>query len=241
MTLGQWCSAVRSGEQVLRIRNGSNALCLAHRESSVRWCLAPEWQGLLVLRSGLQVVSGDAWVLALSQANLVKLQFFIDQGVVSEARSACSEPWAMLSEGLARNQSLQDLESWYLALALQGHGAYQAFAHRLRSSESYQLLSFLLEQGSRSEKLQDLARRYGVSVSHFRRLCRQALGGRAKSELRGWRMARALLSMTEGVSSITEVALEFGYASSSHFSKEIRELVGVTPSSLIDITRLSSE
>jgi len=47
--------------------------------------------------------------------------------------------------------------------------------------------------------------------------------------------------MVEGAASLTDVALEFGYASSSHFSKEIRELVGVAPSSLIDITRLSSE
>ncbi|ROM93862.1 helix-turn-helix domain-containing protein [Pseudomonas brassicacearum] len=239
--LEQWCAVARSGEQVLRIHNGRNALCLAHRESTVQWCLAPDWQGLLVVRSGLQVVSGSAQVLSLSQANLVKLQFFIDQGVVSEVRSAHGEPWAVLREGCTRDQTVSDLESWYLTLALQGHAAYRAFAHRLRSGESYQLLGFLLGQGSSSEKLQDLARRYGVSVSHFRRLCHQALGGTAKSELREWRTARALLTMAEGAVSLTDVALEFGYASSSHFSKEVRELVGVAPSSLIDITRLSSE
>ena len=47
--------------------------------------------------------------------------------------------------------------------------------------------------------------------------------------------------MAEGPASLTDVALEFGYASSSHFSKEIRELVGIAPSSLIDITGLSGE
>lgn len=241
VTLEQWCAAVKSGEQVLRIRNGLGALCLAHRQSTVRWCLGPEWQGLLVVRSGLRVVSGSAQVLSLSHANLVKLQFFIDRGIAPQALPVHGEPWAALSEGCTRDQTVSDLESWYLTLALQGHAAYRAFAHQLRSGERYQLLGFLLEQGSGSEKLQDLARRYGVSVSHFRRLCHQALGGGAKSELRGWRTAQALLTMAEGASSLTDVAMEFGYASSSHFSKEVRELVGVAPSSLIDITRLSSE
>jgi AraC-like DNA-binding protein len=39
--------------------------------------------------------------------------------------------------------------------------------------------------------------------------------------------------------SLTDVALEFGFASSSHFSKEVRELVGFAPSNLADITCLS--
>ena len=99
-------------------------------------------------------------------------------------------------------------------------------------------MRFLLEQGTRSEKLTTLAQRYGVSVSHFRRLCHQALGSAAKPALRGWRTAQALLNMSLGDGSLTDVALEFGFASSSHFSKEIRELVGFTPSSLADITYL---
>lgn len=241
VTLEQWCVAVKSGWQVLRIRNGRIALCLAHRESSVRWCLAPGWQGLLAVRQGLQVVSGGASVLPLPQTNLVKLQFFIDQGVRYAVGPVRGEPWAALSESGTPYQARSVLEAWYLALALQGHPSYHAFANQLRSSESYQLLGFLLAQGSSSGKLQDLAVRYGVSVSHFRRLCSQALGGAAKSWLREWRTARALLAMAEKPRSLTDVALEFGYASSSHFSNEIRELVGVAPSSLIDISRRSSE
>lgn len=241
VSLRHWCALAGAGEQVLRIRNGRDMLCLAHRENSALLCLPPGWQGLLFFRPGLHVLSGSAWVFPLSPINLFKLQFFIDQGGVPGGRAVRSEPWVVLSEGRGQGRAAPGLESWYLTLALQGDAAYRAFACHLRSSESYQLLGFLLEQGAGNEKLQDLAGRYGVSVSHFRRLCRQALGGAAKSELRGWRTARALLSMAEGAVSLTDIALKFGYASSSHFSKEIRELVGVAPSSLIDITRLSSE
>ncbi|TKK37757.1 AraC family transcriptional regulator [Pseudomonas fluorescens] len=235
------CVGISKGERILKIRCADSALCLMHRDSSVCWCVPSGWQGLLVFRPGLQVVSGDAGVLPFSEAGLVKLQFFIDQGVNSNIRSARGLPCVSLRNNSGMGCSAQEFESWYLTLALQNRADYQAFARELRCSESYRLLGFLLEQGSTSEKLQDLAGRYGVSVSHFRRLCRQALGGAAKSELREWRTARALLCMADGVNSLTSIALEFGYASSSHFSKEIRELVGVAPSSLIDITRLSSE
>ncbi|MEF9672999.1 AraC family transcriptional regulator [Pseudomonas sp. PCH446] len=47
--------------------------------------------------------------------------------------------------------------------------------------------------------------------------------------MRDWRTAKALLSMIGSECSLTDVALEFGYASSSHFSKEVRELLGVAP------------
>jgi AraC-like DNA-binding protein len=133
------------------------------------------------------------------------------------------------------------LEHWYIAQTLSAGPDAQAFADLLRQGENYRLLHFLLNQGASSEKLGFLARRYGVSVSHFRRLCHHALGGAAKPEMREWRTAQALLAMTKGKQSLTDVALEFGFASSSHFSKEIRKLVGVKPSSLIDITRLSSK
>ncbi len=41
--------------------------------------------------------------------------------------------------------------------------------------------------------------------------------------------------MIRGGGSLTDVALEYGYASSSHFSKEVRELLGVAPSRLLDL------
>jgi len=241
LALKQWCAQGRSTEQVLRIHNSLAPLCLAHADSSVRLCLAAGWKGLLAFRPGLRLVHGDARILPLDQSALIKLQFFIDQAASVESVAPCKEPWAGLREPAGKLCSASSQESWYLSLALRGGVAYQAFAQQLRRSESYQLLGFLLGQGGGNERLLALAGRYGVSVSHFRRLCHQALGGAAKPKLREWRGARALLAMAEGDSSLTDLALEHGFASSSHFSREIRMLVGVAPSQLVDITRLSSE
>jgi AraC-like DNA-binding protein len=188
--------------------------------------------------NGAIEVSGSVQMRPIPEAALVKLQVFIDLGEARAEQHSSQVPWAVLPMAYSTVQSQRAIERWYIGQTMAGSPAYQAFAGVLRNCESYGLVRFLLEQGTHSEKLTALAQRYGVSVSHFRRLCRQALGTAAKPALRGWRTAQALLNMSLRDCSLTDVALEFGFASSSHFSKEIRELVGFTPSSLADITYL---
>ncbi|VVO48254.1 hypothetical protein PS880_00162 [Pseudomonas fluorescens] len=238
--LEDWSVASGSHSQVLRVRNGLTPLCLAHGDSQLRWCFPPTWQGLLAMRPGVRRISGTAKVLPMPTC-LVKLQFFIDRGISRPSFTHQVPPLSELRECGKVGNSTSAIESWYIAQAWKNSTAYKVFSCMLRGDESYRLLEFLHEHAFGGEKLQDLAPVYGVSVSHFRRLCHQALGGTAKSELRDWRVARALLSMVEGAHSLTSVAYEHGYSSSSHFSKEIRDRVGVAPSSLVDITRLPSE
>ncbi|NVZ62498.1 helix-turn-helix domain-containing protein [Pseudomonas gingeri] len=217
------------------VRAGETGVCLCHDDLRVGWCLPAGWQGLLVGRAAMRVVSGGLLCESLSGTCLMKLQVFIDMGGGFAQRRPCAEPWAALPVTAAIAASKEGLERWYIERALRGDADYRRFAGMLRQSASYWLVQFLLEQGTASEKLIGLARRYGVSVSHFRRLCHQALGGAAKPELRDWRTAKALLRMIRGGGSLTDVALEYGYASSSHFSKEVRELLGVAPSRLLDL------
>lgn len=229
------CPGGLSAQRVSFMRAGDAGVCLSLDELMVCWYLPPGWQGLVVGRSALKVVSGGWSSAALPGTCLMKLQVFIDMGVAFERDRPYAQPWAALPMPLAAGRSRACLERWYLDRALRDDPDYQSFAGVLRQSASYWLVRFLLEQGTASEKLIGLARRYGVSVSHFRRLCHQALGGAAKPELRDWRAAKALLRMIRGGGSLTDVALEYGYASSSHFSKEVRELLGVAPSRLLDI------
>ncbi|PXX53978.1 transcriptional regulator, AraC family [Pseudomonas sp. LAMO17WK12:I10] len=238
--LEDWDLAVGSHTQVLRVRNGLTPLCLAHRDSGLQWCFPPGWHGLLATRPGVRRLSGMAHVMP-TPACLVKLQFFVDCGAARPLLNQQVQPLCGLRIDDTSETSAMEIESWYVTQAWKNSSVYKAFSCLLRESESYRLLQFLLEHASAGEKLQDLAPVYGVSVSHFRRLCHQALGGTAKSELRDWRVAKALLSMVEGAHSLTSIAYEHGYSSSSHFSKEIRDLVGVAPSHLVDIIRLSSE
>lgn len=239
-TLGMLSRSAQLTLQIVAIVVGDQPLILAHRGCFDLFRLPHGWSGLLAFSPGIHVVDGDAAILRLERAGLVKLQAFVDQAMPSAACSA-NQCLTSLAAPRAVLSSASALKSWYVTQVMSNSDALQAFARFLRQSESYRLVCFLLEQSAASEKLCSLARRYGVSVSHFRRLCHEALGGAAKPEMREWRTAQALLAMARGKQSLTDVALEFGFASSSHFSKEIRDLVGVTPSSLIDITRLSSK
>ncbi|WP_338474472.1 helix-turn-helix domain-containing protein [Pseudomonas sp. MS646] len=225
-------------ERVVHLRVVQGTVALSNARCGHCQALPSGWQGLVVLRDPLRFSGGELQVLPVSAAPLVKLQAFFDMSDAFAAKRAEAAPWAVLpvADDVVRSQAR--LERWFIEQALGGTPGYHAVAQLLRQHESYGLVRFLLEQGTRSEKLNTLAQRYGVSVSHFRRLCRQALGSAAKPALRGWRTAQALLDMSLGNGSLTDVALAFGFASSSHFSKEVRELVGFAPSSLADITYL---
>nr|WP_280639891.1 helix-turn-helix domain-containing protein [Pseudomonas sp. RGM2987] len=222
----------------MHLHVGARPVQLGAARSGLSDCLPAGWQGLLVLRDGLHANGAVLSARSVCEAPLVKLQAFLDMSDAFVDQRAAVEPWAMLPVADEVVRSPERFERWYIEQAMGAGADYHRFANLLRHHESYGLVRFLLEQGTRSEKLNALARRYGVSVSHFRRLCRQALGCAAKPALRGWRTAQALLNMSLEDGSLTDVALEFGFASSSHFSKEVRELVGFAPSSLADITYL---
>jgi AraC-like DNA-binding protein len=224
-------------ERVLYLRVGESPVYLVSVQCAAACCLPIGWEGLIAMDGAFEM-TGSMQSLPIPEAPLVKLQVFIDLGNAMFDQRPGQGPWAALPVAYPAIQSEKALERWYIEQAMTGSVAYQDFASVLRRTESYGLVRFLLEQGTHSEKLATLAQRYGVSVSHFRRLCRQALGTAAKPALRGWRTAQALLNMSLQDRSLTDVALEFGFASSSHFSKEIRELVGYAPSSLADITYL---
>lgn len=231
---------VRPDEQVMFVRVAERAVCLTLAGCALGCCLPAGWQGLLAVHGKFETTDG-VQILPMPEACLVKLQVFIDRGDAMIEQSPGPAPWAALPVSFEAIESDKLLERWYIEQALRGGLSYRAFASVLRHHENYWLVQFLLEQGASSEKLVWLAQRYGVSVSHFRRLCRHALGGATKPALRAWRTAQALLSMSLEDRSLTDVALQFGYASSSHFSKDIRELVGFAPSSLADITHLSGK
>ena len=121
------------------------------------------------------------------------------------------------------------LEHW-LALEVMRGGSNQPLIAHLRRQEAYLLTSYLLRSPPGDcAQLNQLCKRYGLSYSHFRRLCCRALGGAPKPRLRIWRASRALLDLLDGERPVLRVALENGYTSASHISIDIKQLFGVTP------------
>lgn len=123
-------------------------------------------------------------------------------------------------------------EAWFLAAYVTKQSWVRSLSNLLRRTECYGLVRYLLSKSIQQASLYELGKAYGVSYSHFRRLCSHALGGKVKSELCSWRMARAVLEIIEGRCDMTSVAYKYGYSSSSHFSAEVKNRLGKTPREL---------
>lgn len=105
----------------------------------------------------------------------------------------------------------------------------------IRGVESYWISYYLLCQMMNEDKESDchkiahVSRTYGVSESYFRKLCHDAFTRGPKKQLRLWRAAHSALQLIEEDNSISTIAGNNGYSSSSHFSSEIKSLFGITP------------
>lgn len=118
------------------------------------------------------------------------------------------------------------------ALLIQLLRCYPDAHERLRAhvagGEHYQIARYVLSKGP-AARVADLANAYGLSATQFRRRCGEVFGRSAKDQLRELRASQALLQYQGSQTTLSDLALEAGYASQSHFSDEIKALVGLAP------------
>ncbi|RXZ38328.1 helix-turn-helix domain-containing protein [Oxalobacteraceae bacterium CAVE-383] len=170
-------------------------------------------------------------------AALAKLQAFLDaaEAVQGSDKVAASDASPAAAARLAEALDARDwpqIERWFLRQSV-GAGIdadtdISAIAAVLRATEHYKLVRFLLGQPA-GRTMHQLGADYGLSYSHFRKLCREALGRGGKAEFQYWRNVRALLDMVDGGGSLTDIALRQGFASSSHFSDAMKGQFGIAP------------
>ncbi|WP_417068173.1 helix-turn-helix domain-containing protein [Niveibacterium terrae] len=78
--------------------------------------------------------------------------------------------------------------------------------------------------------LEDLAGEAGLSVYHFARMFKQTTGLTPHQYLMRQRMQKAQILLLRGRKPLTEIALQCGFSSPSHFSSSFRAAFGVPPS-----------
>ncbi|MDC6013562.1 helix-turn-helix domain-containing protein [Proteus mirabilis] len=122
------------------------------------------------------------------------------------------------------------LEHFLINEALKEHSEISFLLDELRQCESYWLSQYLLiHLADKSNDVAALEKHYGVSTTHFRRLCNKYLGTCCKSQLRFWRATSAVLSTLTERKSLTNIAIDNGFCSPSHFSNEVKRLFGLSP------------
>jgi len=164
--------------------------------------------------------------------DLPVLQAFIDFGYASR-RGEFRQESVDVAEFVSEKAEGMCAKRWLLREAFLDSEDYRCVANVLRRSEAYGMVSFLL---SNEGKLGAVVPRYGLSAAHFRRVFRNALGMPPKAALKAWRLARAVLAIIERRGSITEVAMDLGYASPSHLSSDFRAAVGLSLTRLLDLS-----
>ncbi|EFW3126481.1 AraC family transcriptional activator MxiE, partial [Shigella flexneri] len=107
----------------------------------------------------------------------------------------------------------------------------------IRMTESYHLVLYLLRtiEKEKEVRIKSLTEHYGVSEAYFRSLCRKALGAKVKEQLNTWRLVNGLLDVFLHNQTITSAAMNNGYASTSHFSNEIKTRLGFSARELSNI------
>lgn len=131
------------------------------------------------------------------------------------------------------------LEGLATALAAQlvaNHSTHLRRQERIKEGFSdrrvKQVLAFIEENLSSDLSLPGIATAAGLSLSHCKALFRQSVGLPVHQYVIRRRVERAVCLMRERKLSISQVALESGFAHQSHFAMHMRRMLGVSPKTL---------
>lgn len=208
--------------------------CVVPAGYSTRWTLtAPATSLLLRLNPSLMRDTGEDMRM---QAELAPVIHIRDPqveriGWMMQAEEQDGHPGGRLfadslaSALAARLLVLQTRPGRQPALALAPARALPAW--QLRAVQEY--IEANLEHDLR---LAELAAMTGFSVSHFKELFRQAAGMPVHRFVMSRRVERARGLLADGKLSNTEIALEAGFAHSSHMVRCIHQFLGRSPSTL---------
>ncbi|MGL5834357.1 MAG: helix-turn-helix domain-containing protein [Waterburya sp.] len=112
----------------------------------------------------------------------------------------------------------------------------QIYEGGLPQRQLVQVLDYIHEHLDQDIKLADLAQLLGISQFHFSHSFKQALGVSPYQYLIQQRIERVKQLLKQTERSIMDIALDCGFNSHSHLSKQFRQLTGMTPS----VYRISS-
>ena len=108
---------------------------------------------------------------------------------------------------------------------------------RLSDRRLRRVLEYIEDNLAGNVSLNDLAAVLGLSASHFKVLFREAVGLSPHHYLIRQRVERAKNLLGEGKLTITQIAIETGFAHQSHLARHMHRVLGVSPRTLREMLR----
>lgn len=197
-------------------------------------CLQPGEAGMFAVKSKTLIVrSGEVHGVEAQIIAMAKLQAFIDAGSQPVASSKKKEIVYGFSPCRRPDElSRRKFEYWLIGQSVKKCPGMDNIVQLIRNNECYWIVNYLLTHSDEHKSLREIGGRYGLSVSHFRRLSKSALGNTAKVEMCDWRLIRAILDIMGDEQNLTAIAMKHGYASLSHFSGDVKNRFGIPPRDL---------
>jgi len=208
--------------------------CIVPSRSSTRWIVSQPARSLLLrLTPSLVLDTADAMGLGAPSSDLAPSIHIRDPqieriGWMMQAEDHDAYPGGRLfadSLAVALAARLLALQSRIKSPAASGRALP---AWRLRH-----VLEYIEAHLDQDLTLAELARVAGFSLSHFKPLFKQAVGMPVHRFVLERRVERARLRVLEGGMSLTEIALETGFAHPSHMARCMRKVLGVTPTQMV--------
>jgi AraC family transcriptional regulator len=100
---------------------------------------------------------------------------------------------------------------------------------KLAGHKLKQVLSYIEDNVGEDISLSEIATVSGLSVSHFKRVFRESVGLPVHQYLIRRRLERAKELLGEGKLSISQIAIETGFAHQSHLARHMRRVLGILP------------
>ncbi|RYX82459.1 AraC family transcriptional regulator [bacterium] len=222
----------KKGGRYQRTQMITGALCImpAHEPLSMRWS------------SNLENLVADlSPSLILSTADDLKVRGEVEiresHGQVdAQISHICQALWAECKAGYPTGRVFG--ESLGVALAaclLQRHGtqATTTPSGQLSPRKWKQVADFIEDNLEENIPLEELAQIVGLSPFYFTRCFKATIGTTPHQYIISRRVERARHLLSRPEASPTQVALQCGFSHQSHLTRHMKQLLGVTPASLI--------
>lgn len=206
--------------------------CVVPAGSSTRWTLSRPARSLLLrLSPSLLSETADSMGMGIENASLVPSIHIRDPqveriGWMMQAEDHGNYPGGRLfADSLATALAVR-----LLALQSRSGSASSKTTRALPAWRLRQVIEYIESNLDQDLTLAELARIADFSVSHFKPMFKQATGVPVHRFVMERRVERARVLLLEGRQSITDIALETGFAHPSHMARCMRRLLGKSPS-----------